>query len=208
MSVAPSSATTTGSTAAGTASTGTIPLAAAGAKQSLNLRKRKCRWAIDEKINCGDAGVGTIDVAAYGPSSFSQSRHRNESDQSVLYGPAGGTNPTAQTLTISNTGGGTLSWSASDSRPGCPSVRPQAPERRRDGEWATGTLTAGSYSGTVTLSATGASSVTVPVAFTVTAAPVPTGHRCESDGSVLHRQQGGSNPAPKPSASATPAAAP
>ena len=30
---------------------------------------------------------------------------------------AGASNPTAQTLTVSNTGGGTLSWSASDNAP-------------------------------------------------------------------------------------------
>ena len=89
MSVTPSSATTTGSIATGTASTGTIPLA----KQAgplLNLRKRKYPWAIDEQTGCGDAGVGTIDVAACGPSSFSQPHDRSESDQSVLYSPARG----------------------------------------------------------------------------------------------------------------------
>jgi hypothetical protein len=36
----------------------------------------------------------------------------------------------------------------------------------------TGILTAGSYTGNITLSATGASSMTVPVTFTVTAAPI------------------------------------
>ncbi len=86
----------------------------------------------------------------------------------------GGANPAAQTLSISNTGGGTLTWSASDnaawltlspaSGTGNGAVTLSA---------STGTLTAGSYSGAVTMSATGASPVTVPVTFTVTAAPVP-----------------------------------
>ena len=84
----------------------------------------------------------------------------------------GSGNPAVQTLSISNTGGGTLSWSASDnaawltvspaSGTGNGSVAVSA---------ALGTLAAGSYSATVTLSATGATPVTVPVAFTVTAAP-------------------------------------
>ncbi|MBK5281300.1 MAG: fibronectin type III domain-containing protein [Nitrospiraceae bacterium] len=83
-----------------------------------------------------------------------------------------GSDPTAQTLTINNTGGGTLSWGVS-----------------HDATWlvhtpgtgtgagtvtisvTTGTLTAGTYNGVVTLWPTGASSVTVPVTFTVTAAP-------------------------------------
>jgi hypothetical protein len=87
----------------------------------------------------------------------------------------GGGNPAAQTLSISNTGGGTLSWSAGDSATwltlspasgtGNGAVTLSA---------ATGTLTAGSYSGTVTLSATGATAVTVPVTFTVTAAAAMT----------------------------------
>ena len=84
----------------------------------------------------------------------------------------GGSNPAAQTVSISNTGGGTLSWSATDNAAWL-TVSPSA----GTGNGAvtlsatTGTLTAGSYSGTVTLSATGATPVTVPVSFTVTAAP-------------------------------------
>lgn len=85
----------------------------------------------------------------------------------------GDTNPAAQTLTISNTGGGTLSWSVS-----------------HDATWlshtpgtgigngtvtisvTTGTLTAGTYTGQVTLWPTGAPSFTVPVTLTITSAPV------------------------------------
>ena len=84
----------------------------------------------------------------------------------------GGSNPATQTLSISNTGGGTLTWSASDnaawltlspaSGTGNGTVTLTA---------ATGTLSAGSYSGTVTMSATGVTPVTVPVTFTVATAP-------------------------------------
>ena len=84
----------------------------------------------------------------------------------------GGTNPAAQTLSISNTGGGTLSWSASDGT-GWLSLSPASGigAGTVTASVAIGSLTAGSYSGAITLSATGAPSVTVPVAFTVTATP-------------------------------------
>ena len=107
-----------------------------------------------------------------------------------------GTNPAAQTLSISNTGGGTLSWSVSDtalwltlslaSGTGNGTVALSA---------ATGTLTAGSYSGTVTISATGASSVTVPVTFTVTASPVPPAIGASPTSLSFTATQAGANPA-------------
>jgi hypothetical protein len=86
----------------------------------------------------------------------------------------GGANPATQTLSISNTGGGTLSWSASDnaawltlsqaSGTGNGVVRASV---------VTGTTAVGTYNGSITLSATGGSSVTVPVTFTVGTASVP-----------------------------------
>ena len=86
----------------------------------------------------------------------------------------GGANPAPQTLSISNTGGGTLNWTASDNAAWLRRVPASG-----TGNGAvtltvtTGTLTAGSYSGTVTINATGASPLTVPVTFTVTTGPVP-----------------------------------
>ncbi|WP_455388211.1 BACON domain-containing protein, partial [Petrachloros mirabilis] len=86
----------------------------------------------------------------------------------------GGSSPAAQTVSISNTGGGTLTWSASDNAAWL-SVSPAS----GSGNGAVtvtatvGTLTANTYTASLTLSATGAASVTVPVSFTVTAAPVP-----------------------------------
>ena len=84
----------------------------------------------------------------------------------------GGNNPATKTVSISNTGGGTLSWSASPNTTWL-AVSPAS----GSGNGAvtvsatTGILTAGSYNGNITLSATGASSMTVPVMFTLTAAP-------------------------------------
>ena len=81
----------------------------------------------------------------------------------------GGANPATKTLSISNTGGGTLSWTASENTTWL-TLNPTF----RTGNGAvtlsveTGTLTVGSYSGTVTINATGAFSVTVPVMFDVT----------------------------------------
>lgn len=80
----------------------------------------------------------------------------------------GGANPATQTLSIINTGGGTLSWTASDdavwltlspvSGTGNGSVTLSV---------TTDTLTASSYSCTVTVNATGALPVIVPVMFDV-----------------------------------------
>ena len=81
----------------------------------------------------------------------------------------GGANPATQTLSISNTGGGTLSWTASENTTWL-TLNPTF----RTGNGAvtlsveTGTLSVGSYSGAVTINATGASSVNVPVMFDVT----------------------------------------
>src|SRR5215472_8562381 len=108
----------------------------------------------------------------------------------------GGSNPAAQTVSIRNTGGGTLSWTASDNAAWL-TVSPSA----GTGNGAvtltatTGTLTAGSYSGTLTLSATGASPATVHVTFTVTAAPVPPALGASPTSLSFTAQQGGSNPA-------------
>ena len=80
--------------------------------------------------------------------------------------------------------------------PGCPSVRPRAPATAQcHASVATGTLTAGSYSGTITLSATGTASVTVPVALTITAAPVPPAIGMSPTSLSFTAQQGGGNPA-------------
>jgi hypothetical protein len=87
----------------------------------------------------------------------------------------GGANPAPQILNISNTGGGSLSWAATDNASWL-TLSPAS----GTGNTAvtltvtTGTLTAASYSGTVTMNAVGASSVTVPVTFTVATTPVPT----------------------------------
>jgi hypothetical protein len=107
----------------------------------------------------------------------------------------GDANPATQTLSISNTGGGTLSWTASDNAPW---LTPSPASGTGNGPVTltvtTGTLTAGSYSGTVTMSAAGATPVTVPVTFTVVTAPVPPAIGASPTSLSFAATQGGANP--------------
>jgi subtilisin family serine protease len=86
---------------------------------------------------------------------------------------AGGSNPANQTINISNTGAGTLNFTASDNAPWL-TVSPTsgtAPSTLTASVDITG-LAAGTYNGTITISATGATNtpVSVPVTLTVNGA--------------------------------------
>lgn len=84
----------------------------------------------------------------------------------------GGTNPSAQSLAINNTGSGTLSWSASDNAAWL-SLNPSS-GTGNGGVTVnvnTGSLAEGRYSASIVINATGASPVTVPVTFTVSSTP-------------------------------------
>ncbi|HZF41650.1 MAG TPA: S8 family serine peptidase, partial [Blastocatellia bacterium] len=83
---------------------------------------------------------------------------------------AGGSNPANQTISITNTGAGTLNWTATDDAPWL-TVSPAsgtAPSTLTASVNISG-LAAGTYNGTITISATGASNtpVSVPVTLTV-----------------------------------------
>jgi hypothetical protein len=83
-------------------------------------------------------------------------------------GTSGGPNPSAQSFTISNTGTGTLTWTAGDNAAWL-NLSPASGTNTGAVSAAvnlTG-LTAGTYSGTITISATGATSKTLPVSLTV-----------------------------------------
>jgi hypothetical protein len=84
-----------------------------------------------------------------------------------------GVSPATQTLNISNQGGGTLTWSASDNATWLTLNRVSGTGNSVVTVTAMGNATVGTYSGSITLSAVGASSVTVPVTLTVTAAAPP-----------------------------------
>ena len=84
----------------------------------------------------------------------------------------GGVSPATQTLNISNTGGGTLSWAASDNSTW---LRLSPASGTDNGivtvRVVTGTTAVGTYTDSITINAVGASPVTVPVTFTVSASP-------------------------------------
>ncbi|HXX73501.1 MAG TPA: BACON domain-containing carbohydrate-binding protein [Nitrospiraceae bacterium] len=108
----------------------------------------------------------------------------------------GSGNPVTQTLSISNTGSGTLSWNASDSAAWLTLSPASGTGNGTVAVSATpGTLAAGSYSSTVTLSATGAAPVTVPVSLTVTAAAVPPSIGASPTTFSFTATQGAANPA-------------
>jgi hypothetical protein len=108
-------------------------------------------------------------------------------------GQQGGGNPAAQTLSLSNTGGGTLTWSASDNAAWLTlSPTTGSGNGTITVSAATGSLTAGTYNATITLSATGATNVSVPVTFTV--APAPTSITLSPSSLSYAGVQGGANP--------------
>jgi hypothetical protein len=106
----------------------------------------------------GSAGAPTNPTIGVSPASFS------------FTATAGGANPANQSLSITNTGGGTLNWTASDDATWL-TVSPTsgtAPSTATLSVSIAG-LTPGTYNGTITVSATGATNtpVSVPVTLTV-----------------------------------------
>ena len=84
-------------------------------------------------------------------------------------GAAGGANPAAQMIGVSNTGSGTLTWAASDNAAWL-TLTPTSGTNAGTIAASVNTagLVAGTYNTTVTLSATGATAKTVPVTLTIT----------------------------------------
>ena len=111
-------------------------------------------------------------------------------------GQQGGANPAGQSLSISNSGGGTLGWTAATNQSWLTvsSASGTAPSTVTVSVNTAG-LAAGSYSGTVTVSAPGASNTpqTVAVSLTVTSIPPVIGLSAASFN--FTGQQGGANPA-------------
>ena len=107
-----------------------------------------------------------------------------------------GSNPTAQPLSIRNTGGGTLTWTATDNAAwltlsstagtgnGTITIAP-----------VLGSLGAGTYTGNITVSAPGAQPVSIPVTFIVT---LPVSSLTLSSNSITFTAtRGSADPAPK-----------
>ena len=200
MSVAPSLATTMGSHAASMASTGTIPLAAPG--------NGKGHSSTSGGGNTGGRSMSKLAEELPGltqlispPSAPAVSVNPTvgatigANPGSFSFTAQAGSNPAAQILSVSNTGD-ILTWSASGNAAWL-TVSPASGTGSGAVTLsvATGTLAAGIYSGAVTLHATGATPVTVPVSFTVTAAPVPPAIGASPLSLSFTAQQGGANPA-------------
>ena len=95
------------------------------------------------------------------------------SPTSLSFTATPGASPAPQTLNISNQGGGTLTWAASDNAPWLTLDRISGTDNSVVTVTAAGASTVGTYNGSITLSAIGTSSVTVPVTFTVVATAPP-----------------------------------
>jgi len=177
MSVVPSHATATGPVAADATSTGTTPLAAAGMGNSSKSGNGNVGGRSMNKLAAEMPGLAQLitspsdSVAAPVPPAI------GASPPSLTFtATQGGSNPAPQSLSISNTGGGSLTWNASENAAwltlspgtgtGAGTVALTA---------STGSLTVGTHTGTVTLTGgSGVTPVTVPVSFTVSAAPTIT----------------------------------
>jgi uncharacterized membrane protein len=114
-------------------------------------------------------------------------------------GTVGGTNPSTQTIGISNVGSGTLTWTTSDNTTWL-TLSPLSGTN-------TGTVTAsvalagllaGSYTATVTVTATGATAKTVPVTLTVTSSTSGGTIGFSPASLAFSGTVGGTNPAAQP----------
>jgi len=198
VSVAPTSVTTSGATAAGTVSTGTTPLAAAGSGNSSASGNGNIGGRSMSKLAAEMPGLAQLmspaSTFSAPPPTINPAIGASPTALSFT-ATQGGANPANQTVTISNTGGGTLNWSASE-----PAAWLTLSPASGTGNGAvtlsatTGTLTANTYTTTVTLS--GGSGVTpVPVTFTIAAAPVPPAIGASPTALSFTATQGGANPA-------------
>src|SRR5829696_3180216 len=115
-------------------------------------------------------------------------------------GVAGGSNPASKTTTVTNTGGGTLSFTASDDAAWL-SVAPASGSAPGDVtvSVATAGLAAGTHTGTVTITAAGATGSPKTVAVTLTlTAPVPPALAVAPSSLGFSATQGGAAPPSQP----------
>ncbi len=104
----------------------------------------------------------------------------------------GGINPTNQSITVQNTGTGTLTWSVTDNQSWLTAT--QSGNAVLAGVNLTG-LAAGTYSGQIIVAANGATNTpqSIPVTLTVNAAPTPSPTIAVSPGSLSYTVQAGSS---------------
>jgi hypothetical protein len=197
MSMTPSSAIATGSTAASTTSTGIIPLAAVGQGNSSSSGKGTAGGRTMRRLSSEMSGLAQLISPPSAPVLPGPPAIGMSPTSLSFTAQQGGSNPAAQTVTISNTGVGTLNWCASDNAAWL-SLSPASGTGAgaMTANVAPGALPVGSYTGAVTLSGgAGVTPVTVPVTFIVTPAPVPPAIGMSPTSLSFTAQQGGSNPA-------------
>jgi dUTPase len=109
---------------------------------------------------------------------------------------AGGANPASQNLSVSNSGGGTLNWTATDNQTWL-SVAPASGTGAGTPAVSVNTagLAAGTYTGTVTVTATGASGSPKTVAVTLNVAPATPVLAVTPAALTFNATAGGANPA-------------
>ena len=125
-------------------------------------------------VNGGTAGAKTINVSAVVSAASTPPALSVSSSSLAFTSTVGGANPAANTVSISNAGGGTLNWTASSSQ----AALLVSPAQGTN----SGTLTvsvnltgvpAGTYSGVITINGGAAGTKTVNVSATVSAAAPP-----------------------------------
>jgi len=113
--------------------------------------------------------VGLTVTAVAAPASITLSK------TSMTASALQGASPAAQSFTVKNGGGGTLSWSASDSASWL-ALSPTSGSSTGEADTVTATfattgLAAGTYSATISVAGTGVTSKTISVSLTITKAP-------------------------------------
>jgi Malectin domain/Viral BACON domain len=147
----------------------------------------------------GVAGRGLVNGIRVAPSGAIGPSLSLGASTLTFSGTAGGSNPASQSVSVGNTGGGTLNWTISSNQPWL-TVSPAAGTNAGSltvGANLTG-LAAGSYSGTVTVSAAGASSSPQTVGVTLTVAPATPVLVVGSGSLSFAGTAGGANPAGQP----------
>ncbi|HEY3455101.1 MAG TPA: malectin domain-containing carbohydrate-binding protein, partial [Bryobacteraceae bacterium] len=149
----------------------------------------------------GVKGVGLLSAIQIVPAATDPTPKLQVSGSSLSFSAiAGGSDPAAQTIGISNSGGGTLNWTASKTQSWLTlsATVGTAPATLSIGA-NVADLAAGTYSDTVTISAPGAdgSPQTVNVTLNIAAAPPSPALNLSSTSLSFSATAGGSNPAAK-----------
>ena len=166
---------------------------------TVNVWVREDGVAIDKLILTTSSGYTPSGLGPLQSGTDSSAPALGVSPASLSFtGTAGGANPAAKTVTISNDGGGSLTWTASESLSwlNLSATSGSAPATLTVSPVVAG-LAAGSYSGSITISSPGVtgSPVTVPVTMSLTSASAPAALRVSASTLTFTAVAGASDPA-------------